>query len=133
MVVSVPRDEDRYCEHRSHGTTVSLRNRVPRMKTFVSKILTQHKSPFQISRVLKSAFQNDIKRQIFSLLFDQLNNIFRVKDKMIHRIKFIKLLGERTNAQLLELPGKVTNQIAKTTLCMICCNRRFPEITGEII
>ena len=108
-MVSVPRDEDRYCEHRSHGTTVSLRNRVPRMNTFVSKILTQHKSPFQISRVLKSAFQNDIKRQIFTVLFDYLNKKFLYKDKMIHRVKCRKLLDERTGATA-RIAGKVTSQ-----------------------
>ena len=68
------------------------------MNNFSSKIVTQNKSPLQIYRVLKSAFQNNIKRKIFSLLFDHLNQIFTVKDKIIHRVKCIKLLDEQTGA-----------------------------------
>ena len=72
--------------------------KVPRMNTFPSKILAQHKSPIQIFRVLKSAFQNNIKRQIFTILFDYLNQSIIDKDKMIHRVKCMKLLDERTGA-----------------------------------
>ena len=108
-MVSLPREADPCCEHRSHGTTVSLRSRVPRIYTFSPQIVTQHKSPLQIYRVLKSAFQNNIKRQIFTVLFDHLNSLFIHKNKMTHRVKCRKLLDERTGATA-RIAGKVTSQ-----------------------
>ena len=55
LMVSVPREDDRYCEHRSHGATVSLRTKAQEVYNFMSEILIQHNSPVEIAQVLKSA------------------------------------------------------------------------------